>query len=46
MVYWTDERPEAENPRIGLRLAPGTIQLQAHDLETDVIFHEIRLREL
>lgn len=43
---WTDERPEHENARAGLRLEPGTIQLQAHDRGTDVEFSGIRIAPL
>ena len=43
---WTDTRAPDLNPRKGLRLEPGTIQLQAHDPETDLEFHGIWLREL
>jgi len=38
---WTDTRPADENPRKGLRLAGGTLQLQAHDPETNIEFHEV-----
>lgn len=38
---WTDDRPPHENPRLGLRLEPGTIQLQAHDPETDIEFRRV-----
>ena len=34
-IAWTDTRPAHENPRQGLRLEPGTLQLQAHDPATD-----------
>jgi hypothetical protein len=40
---WTDERPEHENARAGLRLEPGAIQLQAHDRGTEVEFSNIRI---
>jgi hypothetical protein len=40
---WTDTRASDENPRRGQRLAPGTLQLQAHDPETDLEFHRIWL---
>ena len=43
---WTDERPEHENPRRGRRLKPGTIQLQAHDRNTDVEFRNVRVAAL
>ena len=40
---WVDDRPPSDNPRQGLRLEPGTIQLQAHDKNTDVEFSNIRV---
>lgn len=43
---WTDERPAHENPRQGLRLAPGSLQLQGHDPTTDVSFRELQAAEL
>ncbi|GEM_PF-37200 len=43
---WTDPREPHENPRRGRRVEPGTIQLQAHDPETDLEFHAILLGEL
>jgi hypothetical protein len=43
---WTDDRPAHENPRQGLRLAPGTIMIQGHDPTTDISFREIRGVEL
>jgi Domain of Unknown Function (DUF1080) len=43
---WTDTRPPYDNPRQGLRLEPGTIQLQAHDKATDVEFSNIRIAPL
>ena len=43
---WTDDRKPDDNPRKGLRLRPGPIQLQAHDRNTDVEFHTIRIRAL
>ena len=46
MTNWTDDRPPHDNPREGKRLAPGTLQLQAHDPKTDVEFSNIRIREL
>jgi hypothetical protein len=46
MTDWTDRRAPHENPRQGLRLAPGTLQLQAHDPATDVAFRRIRVGEL
>lgn len=38
---WTDTRPADTNPRRGLRLEGGTLQLQAHDPETDLEFHQV-----
>ncbi len=46
MTDFTDTREKHDNPRQGLRLAPGTIQLQAHDAETDIEFRAVRLREI
>ncbi len=41
MTDWTDTREPNENPRQGLRLEPGAIQLQAHDKDTDIEFRRI-----
>jgi hypothetical protein len=43
---WTDTREPHENPRRGLRLAGGTLQLQAHDPETNLEFHQVLLGQL
>lgn len=43
---WTDTRPPDDNPRRGLRLEAGTIQLQAHDPATDVEFRSVRAGRL
>ena len=45
-VDWTDTRKEDENPRKGLRLKPGTIQLQGHDPGTKIKFRNFRLAEI
>lgn len=45
VVDWTDERPANDNPRNGLRLAPGHINLQGHDDTTDVAFRNLKLAE-
>lgn len=41
-VEWTDRRPESDpkipDPRKGLRLQPGTIQLQGNDIGTNIAF--------
>ena len=41
---WTDERAADPNPRKGLRVEPGTIQLQAHDPTTNLDFRNLRVR--
>ena len=46
VIHWTDERRPHDNPRTGLRTKPGTIQLQGHDPDTEVLFRNIRIREL
>jgi hypothetical protein len=43
---WTDTRPANDNPRQGLRLAPGTISIQGHDPTTDLLFRNLRLAEM
>jgi hypothetical protein len=43
---FTDTRPEAENPRQGLRLKPGTLGLQGHDRTTNFSFRSLRIAEL
>jgi hypothetical protein len=43
---WVDDRAPHPNPREGLRLAPGTIMLQAHDPTTDLSFRDLRIRGL
>lgn len=45
-VDWTDTRAEHENPRHGLRIEPGALQLQAHDAGTDIEFRKVRARAL
>ena len=42
---WTDTRPPDDNPRKGLRTAPGTLILQGHDLTTDILFRNLRAIE-
>jgi hypothetical protein len=46
LVDWLDERSPNENPRRGLRLEAGTIQLQAHDPETKIDHRNIRVAVL
>jgi hypothetical protein len=41
-----DTREPDENPRKGLRLAPGPIALQGHDGTTAVTFHSLSIGEL
>jgi hypothetical protein len=43
---WTDDREPHDNPRMGLRLAPGAIQLQAHDADTDIEFRRVLVADL
>ena len=43
---WIDTRKPHKNPREGLRLEPGVIQLQAHDPETDLEFRNVRVGTL
>jgi hypothetical protein len=43
---WTDERQPDDNPRKGLRLAPGTIMIQGHDPTTNLSFRNIRIVEI
>jgi hypothetical protein len=43
---WTDERQPDKNPRNGLRLEPGTLQIQGHDPTTNLSFRNVRAREL
>jgi hypothetical protein len=43
---WTDEREAHKNPRNGLRLEKGTLQIQGHDPTTDLSFRNLRAREL
>lgn len=43
---WTDDRKSDENPRRGLRLEPGTLQIQGHDPTTDLEFRDLRITEL
>lgn len=43
---WADTRKEDENPRKGLRLKSGTLQLQGHDPQTRILFRNFRIMEL
>lgn len=43
---WTDTREPNENPRNGLRVAPGTITIQGHDPTTNLSFRKLRITEL
>jgi hypothetical protein len=42
LTDWADTRQAHDNPRQGLRVEPGTIQLQSHDAVTEVEFLNIR----
>ena len=46
VTAWTDDRPPHENPRNGLRLEKGTLQIQGHDPTTNLSFRNLRGREL
>lgn len=46
VVDFTDTRPADDNPRKGLRLAPGPIALQGHDPTTEALFQSIAVTEL
>lgn len=46
LVDWRDTRPKHVNPRQGLRTEAGTLQLQAHDPQTDVEFRGIYVAPL
>ena len=43
---WTDERQANKNPRNGLRLEKGTLQIQGHDPTTNLSFRNLRARDL
>lgn len=43
---WTDDRPPHDNPREGLRLAPGTLAIQGHDPTTSFRFRNLNIGEL
>jgi hypothetical protein len=43
---WTDERKADKNPRNGLRLEPGTLQIQGHDPTTNLSFRNLSAKEL
>jgi hypothetical protein len=43
---WTDPRPPAESPREGRRDGPGVIAIQGHDPTTNLLFRDIRAKEL
>jgi enamine deaminase RidA (YjgF/YER057c/UK114 family) len=44
-VDWTDTRDSDPNPRKGMRLEAGVIQLQAHDPLTDLEYRSIQIGE-
>ncbi len=45
VAEFVDTRPTDDNPRNGLRTAPGPIALQGHDPQTDVVFHKLQISE-
>lgn len=40
-----DDRSPDENPRSGLRLRPGTLMIQGHDEQTDVLYRQLLITE-
>lgn len=46
VTMWTDDRQPNNNPREGLRVEAGTLQLQGHDPTTNLTFRHIRGVEL
>jgi hypothetical protein len=46
VTAWTDERKPDPNPRNGLRLEAGTLQIQGHDPTTNLSFRNLRAVEL
>ncbi len=43
---WTDTRAPDKNPRNGLRLEKGTLQIQGHDPTTNLSFRHLRAKEM
>ncbi len=43
---WTDTRKPDKNPRNGLRLEKGTLQIQGHDPTTNLSFRNLKAREM
>jgi hypothetical protein len=43
---WVDRRKPAENPRRGYRATAGTLAIQGHDPTTDLLFRELKAKEL
>ncbi len=46
VVVWTDDRPRDDNPRKGLRTAPGHLSIQGHDPTTDILFRNLRVTDI
>lgn len=46
VTAWVDERKPDANPRNGLRLEAGTLQIQGHDPTTNISFRNLRAVEL
>ena len=46
VTMWTDDRKPNNNPREGLRVEAGTLQLQGHDPTTNLSFRNLRAAEL
>jgi len=43
---WTDTRKPDKNPRNGLRLEKGTLQIQGHDPTTNLSFRNLKAKEI
>ncbi len=43
---WTDTRKPDKNPRNGLRLEKGTLQIQGHDPTTNLSFRNLKVAEM
>ena len=43
---WTDTRKPDKNPRNGLRLEKGSLQIQGHDPTTNLSFRNLKAKEI
>ena len=46
VMHWQDDREPNDNPRKGLRTAPGHLSIQGHDKTTDILFKDVRIVRL